>query len=103
MMQNSKIIAYASKQLKDYEQKYPTHDDLELATVVFALIFGDIISTKNSVEYAQIIRISSISFSQKELNIRQRRWSDLVKDYDCEIFYHPGYRLVGYFLAIYQF
>ena len=36
LMQNDKVIAYASRQLKKHEQNNPTHD-LELATVVFAL------------------------------------------------------------------
>lgn len=29
-------------------------------------------------------------FTQKELNMRQRQWLELVKDYNCEILYHPG-------------
>ena len=36
LMQDGKVVAYASRQLKPYEQNYPTHD-LELAAVVFAL------------------------------------------------------------------
>ncbi|KAL5562781.1 hypothetical protein UlMin_032528 [Ulmus minor] len=83
------VIAYASRQLKDYEKIYPTHD-LELAAVVFALkiwrhyLYGVkcmIFTDHKSLKYF---------FTQKELNMRQRRWLELVKDYDCEILYHPG-------------
>ena len=89
LMQAGKVVAYASRQLKDYEQRYPTHD-LELAVVVFALkiwrhyLYGDkceIYTDHKSLKYF---------FTQKELNMRQRRWLELVKDYDCEILYHPG-------------
>ena len=89
LMQNGKVIAYASRQLKDYEKNYPTHD-LELAAVVFALkiwrhyLYGvrcQIFTDHQSLKYF---------FTQKDLNMRQRRWLELVKDYDCEILYHPG-------------
>ena len=89
LMQNVRVIAYASRQLKDYEKNYPTHD-LELAAVVFALkiwrhyLYGErceIYTDHKSLKYF---------FTQKELNMRQRRWLELVKDYDCEINYHPG-------------
>ena len=89
LMQNEKVIAYASRQLKDYEKNYPTHD-LELAAVVFALkiwrhyLYGvqcKIFTDHQSLKYF---------FTQKDLNMRQRRWLELVKDYDCEILYHPG-------------
>ncbi|KAA0056692.1 pol protein [Cucumis melo var. makuwa] len=63
LMQQGKVVAYASRQLKSHEQNYPTHD-LELATVVFARRYGGISC--------------------------MRRWLELVKDYDCEILYHPG-------------
>nr|XP_017224824.1 PREDICTED: uncharacterized protein LOC108201049 [Daucus carota subsp. sativus] len=66
LMQHDKVIAYASRQLKPHEQKYPTHD-LELAAISLKYIF-----------------------TQKELNMRQRRWLELIKDYDCTINYHPG-------------
>ncbi|GJY82422.1 retrotransposon protein, putative, ty3-gypsy subclass [Tanacetum coccineum] len=84
-----KVIAYASRQLKPYEVNYPTHD-LELAAVVFALkiwrhyLYGeacDIFTDHKSLKYI---------FTQRELNMRQRRWLELLKDYDTNIQYHPG-------------
>ncbi|KAL0548854.1 hypothetical protein IC582_013330 [Cucumis melo] len=89
LMQQGKVVAYASRQLKSHEKNYPTHD-LELAAVVFALkiwrhyLYGEkiqIFTDHKSLKYF---------FTQKELNMRQRRWLELVKDYDCEILYHPG-------------
>jgi hypothetical protein len=89
LMQNGNVIAYASCQLKPYEQNYSTHD-LELAVVVFALkiwrhyLYGErceIYTDHKSLKYL---------FTQKELNMRQRRWLELIKNYDCEINYHPG-------------
>ncbi|KAL4030768.1 hypothetical protein IC575_009020 [Cucumis melo] len=89
LMQQGKVVAYASRQLKSHEQNYPTHD-LELAAVVFALkiwrhyLYGEkiqIFTDHKSLKYF---------FTQKELNMRQRKWLELVKDYDCEILYHPG-------------
>ena len=82
-------MAYASRQLKPHEQNYPTHD-LELAVVVFALkiwrhyLYGEkcrIYTDYKSLKYL---------LTQKELNLRQRRWLELFKDYDCIIDYHPG-------------
>jgi len=89
LMQKGNVVAYASRQLKDHEQNYPTHD-LELAAVVFALkiwrhyLYGnrcEIYTDHQSLKYI---------FTQKELNMRQRRWLELVKYYDCEILYHLG-------------
>ena len=89
LMQNDRVIAYASRQLKKHEENYPTHD-LELATVVFALkiwrhyLYGvacRICTDHKSLQYI---------FTQKKLNLRQRRWLDLIKNYDCSIEYHPG-------------
>ncbi|GJV62703.1 putative nucleotidyltransferase, ribonuclease H [Tanacetum coccineum] len=86
---SKKVIAYASRQLKPYEVNYPTHD-LELAAVVFALkiwrhyLYGeacDIFTDHKSLKYI---------FTQRELNMRQRRWLELLKDYDTNIQYHPG-------------
>ncbi|KAL8115111.1 hypothetical protein AgCh_021797 [Apium graveolens] len=89
LMQHGKVISYASRQLKPYEVNYPTHD-LELAAVVFALkiwrhyLYGetcDIFTDHKSLKYI---------FTQKELNMRQRRWLELLKDYDANIQFHPG-------------
>ena len=88
LMQHGKVVAYASRQLKPHEQNYPTHD-LELAVVVFALkiwryyLYGEkcrIFTDHKSLKYL---------LTKKELNLRQRRWLKLFKDYDCIIDYHP--------------
>ena len=89
LMQDGKVVAYASRQLKPHEKNYPTHD-LELAAIVFALkiwrhyLYGEkcfIYTDHKSLKYLP---------SQRELNLRQRRWMELIKDYDCVIDYHPG-------------
>ena len=89
LMQNSKVIAYASRQLKEYKKKYPTHD-LELAAVVFALKIWRYYLYREKCEIYTDHKSLKYFFTQKELNMRQRRWLELVKDYDCEINYHPG-------------
>ncbi|KAL0458154.1 UNVERIFIED_CONTAM: Retrovirus-related Pol polyprotein from transposon [Sesamum latifolium] len=89
LMQHGKVIAYASRQLRPHEINYPTHD-LELAAIVHALkiwrhyLYGEtfhIFTDHKSLKYIP---------TQKELNLRQRRWIELLKDYDCTIDYHPG-------------
>ncbi|XP_077228493.1 uncharacterized protein LOC143861449 [Tasmannia lanceolata] len=89
LMQNGKVIAYASRQLRPYEENYSI-DDLELAAVIFALkiwrnyLYGEsceIFTDHKSLKYI---------FTQKELNMRQRRWLELLKDYHLTISYHPG-------------
>src|SRR3989442_5751825 len=88
-MQKGNVVAYASRQLRTHEKSYPVHD-LELAAVVFALkiwihyLCGEtfqIFTDHQSLKYLM---------TQKELNARQRRWLELLKDYDCTIEYHPG-------------
>ena len=89
LMQDGKVVVYASRQLKPHEQNYPTHD-LVLAAVVFALkiwlhyLYGEkcrIFTNHKSLKYL---------LTQKDLNLRQYRWLELFKDYDCIIDYHPG-------------
>ena len=89
LMQHGKVVAYASLQLKEYETRYPTHD-MELAAVVFALkiwrhyLYGlhcKIFTDHKTLKYI---------FTQKNLNVRQVRWLELLSDYDIDIQYHPG-------------
>jgi hypothetical protein len=88
-MQEGRVIAYASWALRPHEINYPTRD-LELAAVVHALkiwrhyLMGNycnIFTDHKSLKYI---------FTQSDLNMRQRRWPELVKDYDLEVHYHPG-------------
>ncbi|GJT62732.1 putative reverse transcriptase domain-containing protein [Tanacetum coccineum] len=86
LMQKEKVIAYASRQLKVHEKNYTTHD-LELGSVVFALkIWRHYLYGTKCTDHKSLQHI----LDQKELNMRQRRWLELLSDYDCDIRYHPG-------------
>ncbi|GJR17481.1 putative reverse transcriptase domain-containing protein [Tanacetum coccineum] len=89
LMQREKVIAYASRQQKIHEKNYTTHD-LELGAVVFALMIWRhyLYGTKCTVftDHKSLQHI----LNQKELNMRQRRWLELLSDYDYEIRYHLG-------------
>ena len=89
LMQSGRIVAYGSRQLKNHEQNYPTHD-MELAVVVFALniwrhyLYGEefeVCSDQKSLKYI---------FTQRDLNMRQRRWIEFLEDYEFTLHYHPG-------------
>jgi hypothetical protein len=88
LMQEGRVIAYASRQLCRHEEHYPTHD-LELAVVVHALeiwrhyLLGNVCNIYIDHKSFKYI------FTQSELNTRQRRWLELIKDYEVEIHYHP--------------
>ncbi|KAJ9553346.1 hypothetical protein OSB04_017391 [Centaurea solstitialis] len=89
LMQNEKVIAYASRQLKVHEKNYTTHD-LELGAVVFALkIWRHYLYGTKCTIFTDHKSLQHI-LDQKMLNMRQRRWVELLSDYDCEIKYHPG-------------
>ncbi|KAK1427944.1 hypothetical protein QVD17_16705 [Tagetes erecta] len=89
LMQRNKVIAYASRQLKIHEKGYATHD-LELGAVVFALkIWRHYLYGTKCIIFTDHKSLQHI-FDQKMLNMRQRRWVELLNDYDCEIRYHPG-------------
>nr|GEW34758.1 hypothetical protein [Tanacetum cinerariifolium] len=89
LMQREKVIAYASRQLRTHEKNYMTHD-LELGAVVFALrLWRHYLYGIKCVIYTDHKSLQYI-LDQKELNMRQRRWIELLSDYDCEIRYHPG-------------
>jgi hypothetical protein len=89
LMQEGRVIAYASRQLHRHEEHYPTHD-LELAAVVHALkiwrhyLLGNVYHIYTDHKSLKYI------FTQSKLNMRQRRWLELIKDYELEIHYHLG-------------
>jgi hypothetical protein len=89
LMQYGHVVAYASRQLRKHEAHYLTHD-LELATVVHALkIWRHYFMGKRCELYTDHKSLKYI-FTQLILNLRQRRWLELIKDYDLGINYHPG-------------
>ncbi|GJU19288.1 putative reverse transcriptase domain-containing protein [Tanacetum coccineum] len=89
LMQKEKVIAYASRQLKIHEKNYTTHD-LELGAVVFALkMWRHYLYGTKYVVFTDHKSLQHI-LDQKELNMRQRRWLELLSNYDCKIRYHPG-------------
>ena len=89
LMQSGRVVAYGSRQLKNNEQNYPTHD-MELTAVVFALniwrqyLYGEefeVYSDHKSLKYI---------FTQRDLNMRQRRWMEFIEDYHFTLHYHLG-------------
>nr|GFB03483.1 putative reverse transcriptase domain-containing protein [Tanacetum cinerariifolium] len=89
LMQREKVISYASRQLKIHEKNYTTHDS-ELGAVVFALkIWRNYLYGTKCTVFTDHKSLQHI-LDQKELNMRQRRWLELLSDYDCEIRYHSG-------------
>ncbi|GJS87238.1 putative reverse transcriptase domain-containing protein [Tanacetum coccineum] len=89
LMQREKVIAYASRQLKIHEKNYTTHD-LELGSVVFAVkIWRHYLYGTKCTVFTDHKSLQHI-LDQKELNMRQRRWLELLSDYDHDIRYHPG-------------
>jgi hypothetical protein len=88
-MQEGWVISYSSRQLRHHEEHYPTHD-LELVAVVMALrtwrhyLLGNVVHIYTDHKSLKYI------FTQPDLNMRQRRWLELIKDYELEVHYHPG-------------
>ena len=89
LMLSGRVVAYGSRQLKNHEQNYPTHD-MGLAVVVFALkilrhyLYGE------QFEVYSDHKILKYIFTQRDLNMRQRRWMEFLEDYDSTLHYHPG-------------
>jgi hypothetical protein len=89
LMQEGRVISYSSRQLRHHEEHYPTHD-LELAAVVMALrtwrhyLLGNVVHIYTDHKSLKYI------FTQPDLNMRQRRLLELIKDYELEVHYHPG-------------
>jgi hypothetical protein len=88
-MQDGHVVAYASRQLRKHEEKFLTHH-LELAAIVYASkIWRHYIIGQRCEVYSDHKSLKYI-FTQPDLNLRQRRWLELIKDYDFRINYHPG-------------
>jgi hypothetical protein len=88
-MQNNRIIAYAPRALWNHEQNYPTHD-LELEVVIHALkIWRHHLMGATCNTYTDHKSLNYI-FTQADLNMRQRCWFELIKDYNLEVHYHPS-------------
>jgi hypothetical protein len=89
LMQEGRVISYSSRQPRRQEEHYPTHD-LELAAVVMALWMWRHYLLRNVVHIYTNHKILKYIFTQPDLNMRQRRWLELIKDYELEVHYHPG-------------
>jgi len=88
LMQEDRIIAYPSWQLKTHERNYPTYDR-ELAAVVFVLMYWRHYLYKVHCEVFTDHQSLKYLFSQKDLNLRQTRWLEFLKDHDIHFQYHP--------------
>ncbi|GKD53134.1 putative reverse transcriptase domain-containing protein [Tanacetum coccineum] len=89
LMQREKVISYASRQLKIHEKNYLTHD-LELGLVVFSLkCWRHYLYRTKCMVFTDHKNLQH-NLNQKDLNMRQHRWLELLSDYDCEIRYHLG-------------
>jgi len=76
-MQEGRVVAYASRQVKYHEKKYPTHD-LELAAIVFALKIRRQYSLGERFELYTDHKSLKYLFSQRDLNLRQQRWMEFL-------------------------
>jgi ribonuclease HI len=89
LMQEGRVVAYASRQLRKHELNYPTHD-LELAAVVHALKIWRHYLIGHKIEIYTDHKSLKYIFTQSYLNLRQRIWLELIKDYVLEVHYHLG-------------
>jgi hypothetical protein len=89
LMQENRVIAYASQALRSHEKNYPTHD-FELAAVVHALKLRRHYLMGNRCNIYTDHKSLKYIFTQSDLNMRQRRWLELIKDYELDVHYHPG-------------
>jgi hypothetical protein len=88
LMRDGHVVAYTSRQLRKHEVNYPTHD-MELATVVHTLKFWRCYLMGKRCELYTNHKSLKYIFTQSNLNLRQRRWLELIKDYDLRINDHP--------------
>ena len=89
VLMQSGNVAYGSRQVKNHEKNYPTHD-MELVAVVFALKIGRYYLYGEQFEVFSDHKIRKYIFTQRDLNMRQRRWMEFLEDYNFTLHYHPG-------------
>jgi hypothetical protein len=89
LMQEGQVISYSSRQLRPHEEHYPTHD-LEVAAVVMALRTWWHYLLESMVHIYTDHKSLKYIFTQPDLNMRQQRWLELIKDYELEGHYHPS-------------
>ena len=89
LMESKRVVAYGSRQLKNHERNYPTHD-MELAIIVFALKIWSHYLYSEQFEVFLDHKSLKYIFMQWDLNMRQRRWMEFLEDYDFTLHYHPG-------------
>ena len=89
LMHSGRVVAYGSRQLKNHERNYSTHD-MELAAIVFTLkiwrhyLYGEQFEVFSDHKSLKCI------FTQRNLNMRQRRWMKYLEDYDFTLHYQLG-------------
>jgi hypothetical protein len=88
-MQEGRVISYSSRQLRPYDEHYPTHD-IELAAVMMALRTWHHYLLGNVVHIYIDHKSLKYIFTQPDLNMRQVRWLELIKEYELEVLYHSG-------------
>jgi len=88
LMQRDRVISFASRQLKPHKMNYLTHD-LELAAIIISHKVWRHYLLGERVEIFIDHKSLKYLFTQKELNMHQRRWPELVADYDLDLQYHP--------------
>jgi hypothetical protein len=81
LMQEGQVISYSSRQLRRHEDHYPTHDH-ELAAVVMALWTWRHYLHRNVVHIYTDHKSFKYIFTQPDLNMRQQRWLELIKDHE---------------------
>ena len=89
LMQSRRVVAYGFRQLKNHERNYSTHD-MELAAIVFALKFWSHYLYGEKFEVFLDHKSLKYIFTQRDLNMRQRRWMEYLEDYDFTLHYHPS-------------
>ena len=89
LMQSRKVVAYSSRQLKNHERNYPTHD-MELATIVFSLKIWCHYQYGEQFEVFLDYKSLKYIFTQWDLNMRQHRWMEYLEDYEFTLHYHLG-------------